>query len=119
VAFLGTFLMILAPSPEYLVLVGVLGAVALGSASGGGIGGVSSTPFVTMFWEAVPREKRGRWFGIEGIMNISTIPASVLGGFLWQQGYMMEVLLIPILLELLVAMPILATVPETLVRSDR
>ena len=118
-AFLGTFLMILAPSPEYLVLVGVLGAVALGSASGGGIGGVSSTPFVTMFWEAVPREKRGRWFGIEGVMNISTIPASVLGGFLWQQGYMMEVLLIPILLELLVAMPILATVPETLVRSDR
>ena len=118
VAFLGTLLMILAPSPEYLVLVGVLGAVALGGASGGGIGGVSSTPFVTMFWEAVPREKRGRWFGIEGVMNISTIPASVLGGFLWQKGYMTEVLLIPILLELLVAMPILATVPETLVRSD-
>ena len=116
--FAGTILMILAPRPEYLIGVGVLGAVALGAGMGGGVGGVSSTPFVTMFWEMVPKEKRGRWFGIEGLMNLSTIPASILGGFLWQQGLKVEVLLIPIILEVLIVMPILATIPDTLKRSN-
>jgi MFS family permease len=118
VTYLGTLLMILAPDPGYLVLVGVLGAVAWGGGGGGGIGGVSATPFVTMFWEAVPREKRGRWFGVEGLMSLATIPASLLGGYLWQRGFMAEVLLAPVLLELLVAMPILATVPDTLVQPE-
>jgi MFS family permease len=116
--FAGTLLMILAPGPEYLIGVGVLGAVALGAGIGGGVGGVSSTPFVTMFWEMVPQEKRGRWFGIEGLMNLSTIPASILGGFLWQQGLKVEVLLIPIILEVLIVMPILATIPDTLRRTN-
>jgi MFS family permease len=116
--FAGTILMILAPRPEYLIGVGVLGAVALGAGMGGGVGGVSSTPFVTMFWEMVPKEKRGRWFGIEGLMNLSTIPASILGGFLWQQGLKVEVLLIPIILEVLIVMPILATIPDTLRRAN-
>lgn len=115
--FLGTILMILAPRPEYLIAVGVLGAIAMGGGTGGGIGGVSSTPFVTMFWETVPQEKRGRWFGVEGLMNIATIPASILGGFLWQQGFKIEVMLVPIVLELLLVMPLLASIPDTLTRT--
>jgi hypothetical protein len=71
-----------------------------------------------MFWEAVPREKRGRWFGVEGLMSLATIPASLLGGFLWQRGFMVEVLLAPVLLEVLVAMPILATIPDTLAQPE-
>jgi hypothetical protein len=67
-----------------------------------------------MFWEMVPREKRGRWFGIEGLMNLSTIPASILGGFLWQQGFRTEVMIMPIILELLLIIPMLATIPDTL-----
>jgi len=114
--YLGTILLILAPRPNYLIVVGILGAIAMGGGMGGGIGGVSMTPFVTMFWEMVPQEKRGRWFGIEGLMNISAIPASILGGFLWQQGYKIQVMLIPILLELLLVMPLLATIPDTLKR---
>lgn len=121
ITYLGTLLLILAPSPEYLILVGVLGAMAVGGGMGpsGGIGGVSFTPFITMFWETVPKEKRGRWFGVEGLMNVSTIPATILGGILWQQGFMREVLLLPILLEALVVMPILNTVPDTLIRSKQ
>jgi MFS family permease len=119
VAYLGTILMILAPRPEFLVLVGLLGAVALGGGTGGGVGGASFTPFITLFWEAVPQEKRGRWFGIEGLMNFSTIPASIVGGILWQRGLMTEVLLIPILLEVLVVVPILVTVPDTVARSSQ
>ena len=114
VCFLGTFLMILAPRPEYLVVVGVLGAAALGGGMGAGIGSVSMTSFVTMFWEMVPQEKRGRWYGIEGLLGIAMIPASLLGGFLWQQGRMVEVMVIPIILEALIAMPLLATIPDTL-----
>jgi len=119
ILYLGTFLLILAPSAEYLILVGLLGALAVGGGLDGGVGGVSFTPFITMFWETVPKEKRGRWFGVEGLMNISTIPASILGGILWQQGFMTEVLLLPILLEVLVVIPALATVPDTLVRPKR
>jgi hypothetical protein len=51
-------------------------------------------------------------------MNLSTIPASILGGFLWQQGLKVEVLLIPIILEVLIVMPILATIPDTLRRAN-
>jgi MFS family permease len=112
--YLGTILMIFAPRPEYLLVVGVLGAVASGGDIFGGIGGVSYTPFFTMFYEMVPQEKRGRWFGIEGLLNLSTIPASILGGVLWQQGYKMEVMIIPIILEVFLVMPLLASVPETL-----
>ena len=109
-------MLILAPRPEYLILVGLLGAVGL---VGGGAGGVSSTPFITMHWEMVPREKRGRWFGIEGLMTGSTIPATIIGGILWQYGFMREVLLLPILLEVLVVIPLMITVPDTLKRNDR
>jgi MFS family permease len=114
--YFGTILMIFAPRPEYLIVVGVLGAIASGGDIFGGIGGVSYTPFFTMFYEMVPQEKRGRWFGIEGLLNLSTIPASILGGVLWQMGYKMEVMIIPIILELLIVIPLLAYIPETLKR---
>jgi hypothetical protein len=51
-------------------------------------------------------------------MSLAAIPASLLGGYLWQQGFMVEVLLAPVLLEVLVAMPILATVPDTLAQPE-
>jgi MFS family permease len=108
-SYLGTILLILAPSPEYLVLVGLLE----------GVSQVSITPFVTMHWEMVPQEKRGRWYGIEGTMRVAAIPATLLGGLLWQQGFPIAVLLLPIILELLVLIPIFITIPDTLGRSNR
>ena len=50
-------------------------------------------------------------------MNASVIPATILGVFLWQQGFMTEVLLIPILLEALAVIPILITVPIQLTET--
>jgi hypothetical protein len=38
---------------------------------------------------------------------------------LWQQGFMTEVLLLPVLIEALVVVPILITIPDTLGRTDR
>lgn len=114
--YLGTLLMIMAPGPEYLTLVGVLGAIGLGGGPGAGLGGLSHVPFITMENEMVPEEKRGRWMGILGSISIVSFPASILGGFLWQQGLMIEVLLIPILLEVLITLPILHTIPDTSAR---
>ena len=51
-------------------------------------------------------------------MSLSAIPASVLGGILWQQGFMVEVLLLPVILEALITMPILLTIPDTLVQNQ-
>jgi MFS family permease len=116
-AYLGTMVLIVAPDPKYLILVGLFGAVAMGAnASGGGISQVSNTPFVTMFWESIPKEKRGKGFGVEGVMGLSAIPASIIGGLMWESGLMVEVLLLPLLLELFIALPILATIPDTYIK---
>ena len=80
---------------------------------GAGIAGVSFPAFITMWWEVVPEEKRGRLYGLEGIIGLAAIPASILGGILWQQGFMKEVLFIPVLLEIIIFIPILITTPET------
>lgn len=114
ISYVGTALLILAPSPEYLFLVGLLGVGLMG-----GIGGVSFTTFITMHYEMVPKEKMGRWYGINGILNIISFPASLLGGYLWQQGFMIEVLVLPLVLEALFVIPILITVPDTLGRNIR
>lgn len=104
ITYLGTVLLVLAPGPEYLIVVGLLQA----------IGQASSIAYLTMHWEMVPKEKRGTWFSIGSFTFPAAIPATILGGILWQQGFMIEVLLLPILLEVLVVIPILFTVPDTL-----
>jgi len=116
---LGTFLLILAPSPEYLTIVGLLGAFGLrvGLVGAGGIGSLGQTPYITMFWEMVPAEKRGRWIGTANMFNLFSLPASMLAGFLWQQGFMMWVLLIPLIIDVLFVLPLIFTVPETLGKS--
>jgi len=81
-----------------------------------GMAGVSFIPFITMYWEAVPAEKRGRWFGFTGIFNIFAVPASMLGGFLWQVGLKEWVLLLPVLIEVSSIVPILMRIPDTLGR---
>lgn len=113
-SYLGTFLLILTPGPNYLILVGLLGAGMMG-----GIGGVSFTTFITMHYEMVPKEKMGRWYGINGILQIISFPAALLGGFMWQQGFMIEVLLFPLVLEALFVIPIRITVPDTHGRNTR
>jgi MFS family permease len=115
VSYIGTFLLILAPTPSFLIIVGILGAMGWME----GIGILSATPFMTMYWELVPKEKRGRWFGFTGIFNtLMTIPAFMLGGFLWQMGQMELVILLPVFIEMLVVLPLLNRIPDTLGRSN-
>jgi MFS family permease len=111
--YLGTLILILAPTPKYLILVGVLGCFGLFA---GGFSQVSFIPFITMNFEMVSEKKRGRWLGIIGLFGILSFPASMLGGIIWQQGLMKEVLLLPLLMEVLIAIPILHRIPDTLKR---
>jgi hypothetical protein len=38
---------------------------------------------------------------------------------MWQQGLMVEVLVLPVVLEVLIAIPLLASIPDTLHRTRR
>jgi len=114
ITYAGTFLLLFAPTPESLILVGIMGAVGMMQ----GLNSICWIPFTTMYWELVPTEKRGRWFGFTGIFNtLVTIPAFMLGGFLWQIGQMELVILLPIIIELLGVIPVLVRIPDTLDRS--
>jgi MFS family permease len=115
IAFIGSFLAMLTPYPEFLIVAGLLGGYATG-ALGGGIAGAAMPLFVTWWWESIPEEKRGRFFGIEGLFGLASVPAAILGGILWQQGYQMQILLIQIIIQLVIVYPLLYTVPD-IIRS--
>jgi len=113
-SYLGTLILIFTPAPNFLIIAGILGAMGLMQ----GIGILSNIPLLTMHWELVPAEKRGRWFGFTGIFNtFMTIPAFMLGGLLWEMGMMELVIILPVFIEMLVVIPILSRIPDTLGRS--
>jgi MFS family permease len=70
--------------------------------------------------ELVPEKEMGKWSGLVGLFQgLVTIPAPILGGLIWDYLNPMYVFLIPIGVDLLFKIPLLATVPETLhVSSD-
>jgi MFS family permease len=70
-----------------------------------------------MTLEVVSLEQQGRWGGLLGFFaGLVTIPAPILGGLIWRELGPMYVFLIPIVLDILFRIPLLATVPETLER---
>ena len=80
------------------------------------------TRYLTVSGLAEPKGLTGEiaaW-GFSLFTNLpSLLPSTILGGVLWQQGFMLEVLLLPIILEAILVIPILITVPDTLGRSNR
>lgn len=115
--YVATLILLWTPSPDWLILVGLLGGNVFGG-SAVGIAGTCQIPLITMEWELVSPEKRGRWHGIETVFGIVTFPAAIIGGILWAQGLGWVNLALPVLMDILIIIPILATVPETLGRTD-
>ena len=94
-----------APSSTALVLSAVL--LAFYSISSG------ATSAMTL--ELVPLEQQGRWGGLLGLFTgLVTIPAPIIGGLIWRELGPIYVFVIPILFDLFLRVPLLATVPETL-----
>jgi len=68
-----------------------------------------------MTLELVPVKQMGKWSGLIGLFQgLVTIPAPILGGLIWDHLNPMYVFLIPIGVDFLLKLPLLATIPETL-----
>jgi MFS family permease len=68
-----------------------------------------------MTLELVPVERMGKWSGVLGLFQgLVTIPAPVIGGLIWREMGPMYVFVIPLAIDLLLRIPLLTTIPETL-----
>ena len=100
--------LILAPNSGVLVLSGVL----LGFTT------ISAVTAGAMSYELVPKEHMGRWLGISSLFRMLLgAAAASLAGLIWDHVGPAYVFLTVIALELLLRMPLLITMPETLHRS--
>ncbi len=80
---------------------------------------MSSSAWMTMSMEMVPREFRGRWTGfISLLQNLIRVPAMLLGGYLYESVNPALVFIIPIFVDALIRIPILRTIPDTVKPLD-
>jgi MFS family permease len=105
VTWLSYFMYVFAPSPRYLLIAGLLTGVV----------NISFIVENAVTAELVPREFMGRWLGVTGLfIGLIDIPAPVIGGLIWERLGPSYIFALPILIDLLVKIPILTRMPETL-----
>jgi len=76
---------------------------------------ISSGITAAMTLELVSLERIGRWSGVLGLFQgLITIPAPILGGFIWKELGPIYVFLLPLVVDLFIRIPVLTTIPETL-----
>jgi MFS family permease len=103
--YISNFLLAFSIGPMTLVLYAALQAFYT----------ISSGAAGAMTMELVPVEQQGRWSGLLGLFTgLLTIPAPIIGGLIWRELGPVYVFLIPIALDLLLRVPLLFTVTETL-----
>ncbi len=104
--YLSSILLVLAPvgAPWVLILAwGCRGVM------------MSAQAFNTMSMEMVPPEYRGRWTGFVSLFqNLLRVPSILLGGYIYENIDPALVFIVPLLLDALVRMPLLNTIPDTL-----
>lgn len=105
--YAGIILLMLSPSAVTLVLASALQVFHT----------LATGVMSAMTLELVPLEQQGRWSGALGLFTgLLTIPAPLIGGLVWRELGPMYVFLIPVVFDLLLKMPLLARVHETLRR---
>jgi MFS family permease len=68
-----------------------------------------------MTLELVPVERIGKWSGVLGLFGgLVAIPAPLIGGLIWRELGPAYVFLLPVIADLLLRIPLLITIPETL-----
>ncbi len=106
--YISSLLLILSPNSTTLVLAGTLWGFYF----------ISSVFISSMTLELVPVGQMGRWSGLLGLFGgLVTIPAPLIGGFIWRGIGPAYVFLIPVVVDLLLRIPLLTTMPETLHRE--
>jgi MFS family permease len=104
--YLSSILLVLAPVGAKWVLILAWGARGVM---------MSAQAFNTMSMEMVPPEYRGRWTGFVSLFqNLLRVPSILIGGYIYENIDPTLVFIIPILLDVLVRMPLLNTIPDTL-----
>ncbi len=97
--------MIFAPTPNWLLLAGLLMGFRM----------IASFSYGSMTPELVPPECMGRWRGILGFFSgLACIPAPIIGGLIWENLGPEWVFITITAIDLLIRTPLLYTVPETL-----
>jgi len=100
--------LIFAPTPEFLILSSILGGFRMIADF------VAVTPLMV---NRVPIDCIGRWRGILGMFNgLASIAAPIIGGYIWEVMGPSYLFLIPVMINILVRIPILTTVPEKIDR---
>jgi MFS family permease len=103
--YASSLLLVFSSSPAALIVAGALQTFYL----------ISSGVTSAMTMELVPVERMGRWSGVLGLFRgLVTIPAPVIGGLIWREVGPMYVFLVPLAVDLLLRIPLLTTIPETL-----
>jgi len=103
--YASSLLLVLSPNAATLIVAGAFWSF------------YSITSIVTssMTMELVPVGQMGRWSGLLGLFGgLVTVPAPLIGGLIWRGLGPAYVFLIPVALDLLVRIPLLTTIPETL-----
>ncbi len=98
-------LLVCSPNSATLILAGALQTFYFISA---GLTGA-------MTLELVSVEQMGKWSGLIGFFRgLVTIPAPVIGGLIWRELGPMYVFVVPLAVDLLLRIPLLTSIPETL-----
>jgi hypothetical protein len=72
-----------------------------------------------MTLELVPVEEMGKWSGLQGLFRgMVTIPAPILAGLIWRELGPAYVFVVPLVIDLVLRIPLLTTVPETLALDE-
>jgi MFS family permease len=101
--WISILMLVFAPSPDYLIFSSIL--VGFKNI----VGYVARDPLQV---ELVPIDLRGRWRGIVGLCSgLASIPAPIIGGIVWEKIGPAFLILTPILLNALIIIPILSTLP--------
>ncbi|MBW1921122.1 MAG: MFS transporter [Deltaproteobacteria bacterium] len=99
-------LLVFAPSSKLLLVSGVL----LGFQNISNIAVLASIRA-----ELVPIDCLGRWRGILSLFGgLASITASIIGGYVWEKFGPGYVFLLPVIIDLLVRLPVIVSIPETL-----
>ena len=97
--------MVYAPTPNWLLLAGVLMGFRM----------IASFSYGSMTPELVPPECMGRWRGLIGFFSgLACIPAPIIGGLIWENLGPEWVFITITAIDLLIRTPLLYMVPETL-----
>ena len=101
--------LILAPSPEWLLVAGFFMGFRM----------IASFSYGSMTPELVPRDCLGRWRGIVGfVTGLAAIPAPIIGGYIWENIGSEWVFITITLIDILLRLPLLYSVPETLNKTS-